>query len=200
METERLRLRRLEPGDLELLVELDADPEVVRYLSGGAPTPRALIEQEILPRFRRESEAHPGFGYWAAFGKSTGDFVGWFSYRPVESTATPEAEIGYRLRRSAWGRGYATEGAGALLRQGFAELEIERVIATTYEENLASRRVLEKLGLRLVRSFRLDPTELELATFDGSAAELFTGEDVEYALTRQEWEALHSPLTDRRTA
>lgn len=88
-----------------------------------------------------------------------------------------------------------TEGARALLRMGFTELDVERVVATTYEENLASRRVLEKLGLEVVRRFRPTPEELAATgTFDASSQEAWDGEDLEYALSRSDWETLESEV------
>jgi RimJ/RimL family protein N-acetyltransferase len=143
LEIERLALRRFPPADVDLLVELDSDSTVMRYLRGGAPTPRSLIEQEILPRFLRSYAAHDGHGVWAAIEQ-----------------ATDELELGYRLRQAAWGKGCATECARALIDNGFRQLGVRRVIASTYQDNLASRRVIEKLGMTLERTFR--PTLADL--------------------------------------
>ena len=189
LETERLVLRRFTEADVNHLVALDGDPEVMRYLSGGAPTPREVIECEILPRFLRSYQGSSGFGYWAAIEKATGDFLGWFSLRPREGGEFGEVALGYRLRRAAWGRGYATEGARALIRKGFAELGARRVVATTYQDNLASRRVMEKAGLTLVRSYRLTPADLaSQGTFHSASQEVWDGDDVEYALEKADWE------------
>ena len=101
-----------------------------------------------------------------------------FLFRPLPDAPADEPELGYRLRRSAWGRGYGTEGARALVHKGFAEFGARRVVASTAAANIGSRRVMEKAGLTLVRTYR--------ATFPG----LFDGkeqEDVEYALSREEW-------------
>ena len=189
LETERLTLRRFTPVDADNLYDLDADPEVMRFLSGGTSTPRDVIENDILPRFLRSYEAGPGFGYWAAIEKASGEFIGWFSFRPADGAAPDEAALGYRLRRAAWGRGYATEGARALIRQGFTELGVRRVIATTYQDNLASRRVMEKAGMTLVRSFRLTPADLAgQGTYHAASQDPWDGDDVEYALVKSEWE------------
>src|SRR5687768_10038399 len=107
LETERLNLRRFAPADLEHLIELDSDPEVMRFLSGGRPTPRALIQREILPRFLTYDVPSKGCGQWAADEKETGEFVGWFGLQARDSTAD-ELELGFRLRRASWGKGYAT--------------------------------------------------------------------------------------------
>ena len=188
LKTERLVLRRMTADDLDDLVALDADPEVMRYLSGGAATPRAVMEQHRLPRWLSYYERGDGFGYWVAIEKASGDFLGWFHFRPPEGAGPGEVELGYRLRRAAWGRGYATEGSRALIHKGFAEQDVQRVVATTYQDNLASRRVMEKLGMTLLRTFRPTPEELAAHGLDGSAQELFPGDDVEYALEKAEWE------------
>ncbi|MCZ7573383.1 MAG: GNAT family N-acetyltransferase [Ardenticatenaceae bacterium] len=187
LETERLVLRRFTAADAEKLFDLDSDPEVMRFLSGGTPTPRDVIQNDILPRFLRYDERFPGYGFWAAIEKATGDFLGWFSFRPSEG-APDEVRLGFRLRRAAWGKGYATEGSRALIRKGFTELGAQRVVATTYQDNLASRRVLEKVGMTLVRSFRLTPEDLVgTGTYSVSSPDLWDGDDLEYALERADW-------------
>jgi RimJ/RimL family protein N-acetyltransferase len=188
LETERLLLRRLTPDDLENLVELDSDPEVMRHLNGGEPTPREVMRQELLPAFLRYDDRLPGFGMFAAIERSSEDFLGWFGLRPVQGDAR-RVSLGYRLRRAAWGRGYATEGARALIRLGFTELGVHRVIATTYQDNVASQRVMEKAGLRLVRRYRLTPADLEReGIYHVSSYDLWDGDDLEYALDKADWE------------
>jgi RimJ/RimL family protein N-acetyltransferase len=111
--------------------------------------------------------------------KSTGNFLGWFHFRPREGASPGEVELGYRLRRSAWGKGYATEGSRALIRKGFTELGVQRVIAETMTVNLASRRVMEKAGLTLVRTFHQEWPDAIEGDEHG---------DVEYALSKADWE------------
>jgi RimJ/RimL family protein N-acetyltransferase len=152
-ETQRLVLRRFTMADVDNLVRLDADPGVMHFITGGIPTAREEIENEILPAFLAYYERFEGYGFWAAIEKPTGQFLGWFHFRPREGASPDEAEIGYRLRKSAWGKGYATEGSRALIRKGFTEFGVRRVVAETMAVNLASRRVMEKAGLTLVRSF-----------------------------------------------
>ena len=181
LETERLVLRRFTDADLDLLVELDGDPEVMRYITGGRPTSREEIRDETLPAFLRYYQRFPGYGFWAAVEKATGQFLGWFHLRPPEGGSRDEPELGYRLRRSAWGKGYATEGSRALLRLAFTGLGARRVYAETMAVNRGSRRVMEKSGLRLVRTFHQSwPDRIEGDEHG----------DVEYALTRAEWEEL----------
>jgi len=178
-ETQRLVLRRFTMADVDDLVRLDADPDVMHFITGGVPTAREEIEKEILPAFLAYYERFEGYGCWAAIEKPTGQFLGWFHFRPREGASLDEAELGYRLRKSAWGKGYATEGSRALIRKGFTEFGVRRVVAETMAVNLASRRVMEKAGLTLVRSFhRPWPYPIEGDDLG----------DVEYALNMGDWE------------
>jgi RimJ/RimL family protein N-acetyltransferase len=193
LETERLVLRRFTSADVDHLCDLDGDPDVMRFLNGGTPTPRAVIETEILPRFLRSYQRFAGFGVWAAIEKASGEFLGWFSFRPPDGGEPVEVELGYRLRKAAWGKGYATEGARALIRKGFTELGVRRVVAATYQDNVASRRVMEKVGMTLVRSYRLTSADLAAQdTYQVTSQDPWDGDDVEYALERAEWQRQES--------
>lgn len=181
-------LRRFEEADLENLVELDSDPEVMRFLNGGYPTPRDVVEREILPRFLQSDQSQNGYGYWAALATTTGEFLGWFGLNRRDGRDPRDVELGYRLRQAAWGQGYATEGARALIRRAFTELGARRVFATTYEHHLASRRVMEKAGMKVARTFRYSIQDLATVdTFQISSQELWEGDDVEYAIDKVEW-------------
>ncbi|MDG4806566.1 GNAT family N-acetyltransferase [Micromonospora sp. WMMD1120] len=177
--TERLRLRRLTMADVDALVELDSDPEVMRFLTGGVATPVAKVRDEQLPRLLAQYERHPGLGRWAALDRENGDFLGWFALDPSADGA--EAELGYRLRRAAWGRGLATEGSRALVRYAFDAVGVRRVWAETMAVNERSRRVMSKAGLRYVRTFHLQ--------WDDPIPGAEQGE-VEYELRAEEWSAL----------
>lgn len=87
----------------------------MRFITGGRLTPRRTVEDEVLPRFLDSSRRHEGLGLWAAEAKDTGRFLGWFELRPRQYARPEEVELGYRLRRSVWGKGYATECACALV-------------------------------------------------------------------------------------
>ena len=178
LETDRLVLRQFTAADLDNLVELDSDPDVMRYITGGRPTPREQVRDEVLPAFLAYYERFADYGFWAAVDKATGQFLGWFHLRPPEGANPDEPELGYRLLRSAWGKGYATEGSRALIRKAFTELGARRVYAETMAVNRGSWRVMEKVGMRLVRTFRQPwPDRIEGDEHG----------DVEYALTRAEW-------------
>jgi RimJ/RimL family protein N-acetyltransferase len=179
LETERLVLRRFTVADAGDLVSLDADPDVMRFVTGGVPTSREEIENEFLPAFLGYYQRYEGFGFWAAIEKATGEFLGWFHFRPRQDASPGEVELGYRLRKSAWGQGYATEGSRALIREGFTEYGVRRVTAETMVVNQASRRVMEKAGLKLVRTFHQPwPHPIDGDEFG----------DVEYALDKADWQ------------
>jgi len=146
LKTERLLLRRFTQNDVGNLVDLDGDSEVMRFINGGKPTTREEIENKVLPAFFSYYDRYEGYGFWAAIERSTGEFLGWFHFRPEEGAGPDEPELGYRLHRSAWGQGYATEGSRALIRKGFTELGVERVVASTMAVNNGSRSVMEKGG------------------------------------------------------
>ena len=188
--TERLVLRQFTAADGGELLALDGDPRVMRFIDHKTKS-RAQIEAEVLPRFLAYYAAYRDFGFWAAAGRDGGDFVGWFGLRPVTPSAAamvdwPDAppgeasvaELGYRLRASAWGCGYATEGARALVRRAFTELAVTRIVATTMAVNTRSRRVLEKAGLKYVRTVHLDWPDPLPGTEYG---------EVEYELHRDDW-------------
>lgn len=183
LETARLRLRRFVPEDIDRLVELDADPEVMRYISFGEPTPRERYERELMPRLLGSYAAHPLLGYWAAESRGgwsdDGVFVGWFHLRPDRYDAG-EQELGYRLCRAAWGRGLATEGGRALVTHGFTRVGADKISARTLVENLGSRRVMEKCGLARERDF-----EWPEDVMPGRSAAERAG--VKYSLTRPQW-------------
>jgi RimJ/RimL family protein N-acetyltransferase len=179
LETERLILRRFTVDDLDNLVALDGDPEVMRFLTGGRTTTREELETDYLPAFLSYYERFDGYGFWAAVEKSSGGFLGWFQFRPPPDAPADEPELGYRLRKTAWGKGYATEGSRALIHRGFTELGVRRVVAYTMTVNKASRGVMEKCGLSFVRTFFQDWPDVIEGGEHG---------DVEYALTRDGWE------------
>ncbi|WP_193614330.1 GNAT family N-acetyltransferase [Nocardioides lijunqiniae] len=157
--TERLRLEPLTHAHTDLLVELDSDPDVLRFVFG-----RALTREEVvttwMPRRTRPGADARGLGYWV--GHAGDEFLGWWCLGLDDEDPTA-AELGYRLRRTAWGRGYATEGARALVAHAFGTVGLDRVWATTMVANDGSRRVLEKAGLHHVRTETPGPDDPDRA-------------------------------------
>jgi RimJ/RimL family protein N-acetyltransferase len=179
LRTERLVLRKFTPDDVDLLIELDSDPEVMHYVTGGVVTSREDIADDFLPAFLSYYDRYDGFGFWAALERLTGEFLGWFHLRPAPDDPADEVELGYRLRRAAWGRGYATEGSRALIAKAFTDLGVRRVHAETMTVHHASRAVMERAGLQHVRTFH-QPWPYPIPGDEHG--------DVEYALTREEWQ------------
>jgi GrpB-like predicted nucleotidyltransferase (UPF0157 family)/RimJ/RimL family protein N-acetyltransferase len=167
--TARMQMRLMTNNDVDLLVDLGGDPEVMRFLTGGRPTTPA----EVADRIRVWLGSR-----WAAFD-DCGSFIGWFGVRPTDE-AQQERELGYGMRRQWWGRGLATEGALAMIDHAFNRFRAARVWAQTMTVNTRSRAVMERCGLHYVRTFHAEWDETIPGGEDG---------DVEYEITRSEWEA-----------
>jgi RimJ/RimL family protein N-acetyltransferase len=180
LETPRLALRQFTEDDVDNLFGLNSDPEVMRYLAGGRPTPREEIRDQIIPFHLTVYDRFDRLGTWAAESAATGEFLGWFHFRAGPGADITNADLGYRLRRSAWNQGYATEGSRALISLGFTDLGVDRVFGHTMTVNTASRRVMEKCGLTLVRTTPYEGAEVIEGAEHG---------EVEYAITKPEWEA-----------
>jgi ribosomal-protein-alanine N-acetyltransferase len=154
--TERLLLRRYTQDDLDAWHErIFADPEVMRYLPGGRPIPRGQLDG-AYERGVTHWQTH-GYGVWVVCDRSTDDLIGHCGLRYLDEIA--ETELLYGLGRQYWGRGLATEAARATLDFGFRRAGLERIIALAVPENLASRRVMEHLGMQFeaeTRMFDLD--------------------------------------------
>jgi RimJ/RimL family protein N-acetyltransferase len=142
----RLLLRRWRESDREPFARLNADPEVMRHM------PSVLTRSEsdgliadIEARFTRD-----GFGLWALELRDSGELLGFtgLSAVPFAEHFTPAVEVGWRLRRSAWGSGYATEAARTSLAFGFGELALTEIVSFTGAANSRSRAVMERLGMR----------------------------------------------------
>ncbi|MER7081516.1 Protein N-acetyltransferase, RimJ/RimL family [Saccharopolyspora kobensis] len=178
--TERLVLREFRADDVDLVLELNGDPDVMRYIFAGPPLTRSEVVEKMLPGYLSCYQKFGGLGRWAVLERATDRFVGLFILQPAEGRPSDEAELGYRFHRSAWGKGYATEGAIALLDKGFADFGLRRIFAQAMVVNPGSRRVMEKAGMRYVRTFFQ-------ADWPGDPIEGEEHGDVEYELTRDEW-------------
>lgn len=178
--TQRMLLREFTSDDADLLFELDNDPDVVHFINGGAPVTRTEVTEETLPAFLAYYQRDDGLGFWAAVERCSDRFLGWFHLRPPRGGDPCEPELGYRLHRFAWGRGFASEGAIALVDHGFSTLGLRRITADTMAIHTASIRVMEKAGLSFVRRFHADWPVRIPGDEHG---------DVEYAIERIQWES-----------
>jgi RimJ/RimL family protein N-acetyltransferase len=179
LETTRLRLREFTIDDVDHIVELDGDREVMRYISFGAPTPRATIADKVLPSWIKYYERSDRIGFWAAEQLTTNQFIGWFHLRP-DRFVPAEQELGYRLRRAAWGQGLATEGALALVADGFQVSKFPKITARTLLQNRPSQRVMQKCGLAFEEQFVYPEHILRGGTEESRRA-------VKYSAERDSW-------------
>ncbi|MCB5204684.1 GNAT family N-acetyltransferase [Neorhizobium sp. T786] len=151
-ETERLLLRPRTMGDFDACLAMDCDLEVTKFILGpwlNSAEHESFLKQRIQHPYGR------GLGYWSIFPKHNSDeFMGWVLLTPEDVTA-PEIEIGWRLNRKAWGKGYATEAALPILNHAFKTVGINRVIADIDPHNSASIRVAEKIGMRPLQAGRM---------------------------------------------
>jgi RimJ/RimL family protein N-acetyltransferase len=171
LQTKRLTLSPSSPNDRADFMDLERDPEVMRYLNGGYAVDQADGDPDSLFLMPRGTEPY----VWTARRKANDAFVGWFYFGPEGEGA---AELGYRLRRADWGQGLASEATSALINWGFENCGYEKIFASTMTVNHASRRVLEKIGMRYERTIQLDWT----VPFPGSEQ----GEVI-YEVTRKSW-------------
>ncbi len=151
IETQRLVLRPFRVSDAEAMFRVWGDPEVMKYIPRGAYASVAEIE----PRLERLARFHEqkGTSLWAVCLREPTEESMWDT--PIGSAglapvgwAGPEIEVAYHLAKEYWGNGLATEAAAACLAYGFTELNLERIIGLTFKENVASQKVLEKIGMR----------------------------------------------------
>jgi ribosomal-protein-alanine N-acetyltransferase len=143
LETPRLLLRPFAPGDAELVHRVYSDPEVMRYVATGP-----MAELSVTERLLEDYDAHQkrlGYSFWAVIERESGSLIG---DAGLYRTPAGEVELGYTLGTAWWGRGYATEAAGAWLECAFSSLGIFEVVALAEPANVASLHVLEKLGMR----------------------------------------------------
>lgn len=144
-ESERLVLRVPSVGDVGALAAMWGDGETMRYIGKGV----AWTREEVAARVERAMRSHAerGMTFWTIVRRDDGVVLGQGGVVPIEFDG-PEIELGYRVGRAHWGRGYATEAARLARDHAFGVLGVERLVAVSYPENVVSRRVLAKVGFR----------------------------------------------------
>ena len=165
--SERLTYRLMGQDDAKALWELDQDPEVMHFLNGGKPNSMDDIKNTFMPRMAKFTNSLKGWGIWQVSNIDNNEYLGWVLARPMDFfTETPkfdDIELGWRFFRKTWGKGYATEAAitvkNALVLQASTEEDgINFISALAVEDNIASTKVMEKVGMCLLRKYRhLDP-------------------------------------------
>jgi len=149
--TRRLVLRQWQDEDLEPFAELNADPEVMRHFPGML----TREQSDAFVELQRNLLAERGWGLWAVEADSGVGFIGFvgLAVPRFEAHFMPAVEIGWRLRRGAWGHGYATEAAGGAADYAFDEIGLDEIVSFTTTANERSRRVMQRIGMSW------DPTE-----------------------------------------
>mgnify|MGYP001156521261 FL=1 len=153
-ESNRLVYREILPTDEHSLFELDSNALVHKYL-GNTPVKHIEEIRKVIQSIRLQYNDH-GIGRWAAIEKNTGNFIGWSGLKFItdyENNHTRFYDVGYRILPQYWGKGFATEAAMAALDYGFNKLDLSEIIGMVHEENVASRKVLEKCGLKFIEKF-----------------------------------------------
>jgi RimJ/RimL family protein N-acetyltransferase len=144
--TERLVLRPWTQSDLEPMAAMNADSRVMEYFPGIKSRAESEKEMESL----QEHIEKYGWGFWAASLRETGQWIGLIGLKHVSIAAhfTPAIEVGWRLSQPFWGKGFATEGARASLQYGFEVLKVPEIVSYAPTQNIPSRRVMERIGMR----------------------------------------------------
>ncbi|HEV8081056.1 MAG TPA: GNAT family N-acetyltransferase [Chitinophagaceae bacterium] len=145
-ETPRLILRQFTKDDSKLILQLNSDPQIVKYVHEpiltGLKDAEKIILDTILPQYKNN------LGRWATYTKNNNEFIGWcgLKYR----AELDEIDLGYRLIKKAWGMGFATEAAKHTLDHGISKLNIDIITGRAHVENIASIKVLEKIGMQFI--------------------------------------------------
>ena len=175
LQTMKLALSLCCTGDCADFMDLERDPEVMRFLNSGHAIDQEQSDPDAPFLMPRGTEPY----VWTARRTANSAFVGWFCLSPEGENV---AELGYRLRRMDWGQGLASEGASALVNWGFRSCGYDRIFACTMAVNYASRRVLEKIGLNYARTIHVDWPDRFPGIEEG---------EIQYELLRSGWNGIN---------
>jgi RimJ/RimL family protein N-acetyltransferase len=183
LRTERLLLRGWQDSDLEPFASLNSDPEVMEHF----PSTLTRDQSNAFVRWAVDQFRQRGWGLWAVEVADGSDldrsFVGYLGLASADHVEPGAVEVGWRLSRNAWGRGYAPEAAAEALRHGFEEVGLAEIVSFTVAQNVNSRRVMDKIGLR-----RRPERDFEHPKVDPDAHPHLVAHLL-YSVTRSEWEA-----------
>ena len=161
-ETPRLILRRFTEADAPLILQLNSDPEIIKYVHERVlhteEEARVIITNIILPQYEKK------LGRWAMFSKADNEFIGWCGLKHLPEKG--EIDLGYRLNKKCWGKGYATEAAAHTLEYGFNVLQIPLITGKAHVENAASLKILEKVGMKFIREEVEDECPIKVFTIE----------------------------------
>ena len=166
LETERLILRPLTAADVDCLMEMDSDPDVMRYIPGYLVTPEKAVDHRAQQLAEIAAGERFKFFYAIEMKETPGAAVGWMILRPTEDGEW--IELGYRLVQRMWGQGIVPEASRACVQAAFDLWQVPRVMAVIDDDNEKSARVLEKLAFKPRGELRIYDMELELFVLDSS--------------------------------
>ncbi len=159
-ETPRLILGQFTEAHAPLILLLNSDPEIVKYVHEPVLTSeeqaKKIIVDIILPQYKNN------MGRWATYTKSNNEFIGWCGLKYLADS--DEIDLGYRFKKSAWGKGFATEAAKHTLVHGFNKLDLKLITGRAHIENIASIKVLEKIGMHFISEGILDDCPVKTYT------------------------------------
>ena len=150
--SERLGFRNWKTTDLEAFAMINADLDVMEYFPKPLTTHETLTFIDILKKHCHDN----GYTYFATEVLETRELIGFIGlkYQDYETKYTPATDIGWRLKKSAWGNGYATEGAKRCLEYAFVDLNLEKIISVFTEKNIKSERIMKKIGMKKLEAFK----------------------------------------------
>ncbi|TPH15121.1 GNAT family N-acetyltransferase [Litorilituus lipolyticus] len=155
MNSERLSYRLMDQNDGEILWQLDQDPEVMKYISGGKINTMDDINTIFLPRMAKYTNPEQGWGLWQVCDKISQEYLGWVLVRPMDFFSDEpkykDIELGWRFFKKAWGKGYATEAAQAIKDALVEQTDIDYVSAIALEENVGSINIMKKIGMTFLK-------------------------------------------------
>lgn len=155
LDSERLSFRLMDITDESLFLDLDNDPEVMKFINGGKPTTKQEHLDIHIPRHSAFRNPDKGWGYWATFIKETNTFIGWVLVRPMdffsEGKDLTNIELGWRFKQLAWGKGYATEAAKAVLQSLKEQVKYNKFTAIAVSDNTGSIKIMQKIGMTFVK-------------------------------------------------
>ncbi len=156
-DSQRLTFEMVTYKDAELLFQLDQDKEIMRYINGGIPSSRQEINDIFMPRIKRYTNLDKGWGVWKILLKPSNYFIGFILVRPLhffsENPEFRNIELGWRLARKYWGKGYATEAVQVIKQALIIDSgEVDKLSAIAMEENKASINLMKKLGMKYLKT------------------------------------------------
>lgn len=154
-DSDRLRFRLMSADDAALFLDLDSDPEVMRFINGGTPTTQQQFADVYVPRINAFRNAEKGWGFWQVNIKGNDAFIGWILVRPMnffnENKDENDIELGWRFKQASWGKGYATEAADSVLQALKQQIGYSKFTAIAVSDNTGSIKIMSKLGMTFIK-------------------------------------------------